>query len=31
MARFNEEDDMPTEDCSVMVIDIEKNAMRLAK
>lgn len=29
--KFNEEDDMPDEDCSVMVIDIEKNAMRVAK
>ncbi len=29
--RFSEDDDMPEEDCSVMVIDIEKNTMRLAK
>lgn len=28
---FEAEDDMPAQDCSVMVIDVEKRAMRLAK
>lgn len=30
-SRFESEDDMPTQDCSVMVIDVEKRLMRLAK
>ncbi len=29
--KFVEEDDMPEEDCSIMVIDIESTAMRLAR
>ncbi|MBI3556527.1 MAG: SpoIIE family protein phosphatase [Deltaproteobacteria bacterium] len=29
--RFETEDDMPEQDCSVMIIDVEKRAMRLAK
>jgi sigma-B regulation protein RsbU (phosphoserine phosphatase) len=28
---FESDDDMPAQDCSVMIIDIEKRAMRLAK
>lgn len=30
-SKFESDDDMPTQDCSVMIIDIEKRAMRLAK
>ncbi len=29
--RFEADDDMPEQDCSVMVIDVDKRAMRLAK
>ena len=30
-SKLEAEDDMPAQDCSVMVIDVEKRAMRLAK
>jgi sigma-B regulation protein RsbU (phosphoserine phosphatase) len=29
--KLTEEDDMPNQDCSVMIVDVEKRAMRLAK
>ena len=29
--KFEDEDDMPEQDCSVMIVDVEKRVMRLAK